>query len=208
MTRPAPFAYPTAPHVRRHGPSGYDDYGTYKPFLRDEFTFRCVYCMEREVWYPNRDGSFSADHFIPKKIDPAKETDYTNLVYACVRCNSYKQVNIVELDPCQVAFSEHFQIDDEGRISGISPPAQDMIDLLHLDENPALATRKRALRVLKLKAKYPDDPDIDALLVEYFGFPEDLPDLRSLRPKSNTRKAGIDNCHYERKKKGVLPETY
>jgi hypothetical protein len=37
---PAPFAYPSAPHSRRHGPAGYEDYTHYKPWLRDEFTFR------------------------------------------------------------------------------------------------------------------------------------------------------------------------
>ena len=34
------FDYPRQPHERRHGPSGYDPYGGYKPWLRDEFTFR------------------------------------------------------------------------------------------------------------------------------------------------------------------------
>jgi hypothetical protein len=45
--RPTPeevFAYPVIPHVRRHGPRGYVDDEHYNPWLRDEFTFRCVYC--------------------------------------------------------------------------------------------------------------------------------------------------------------------
>lgn len=207
MILPAPFAYPTTPHIRRHGPRGYLDYTSYKPFLRDEFSFRCVYCMERERWYPNRDSSFSVDHFIPKKIDPSKETDYTNLVYACVRCNSYKLLTIIQIDPCAVAFSEHFHINGEGHIEGISPSAQDMIDLLHLDEDPALATRQRALRVLKLKAKLPDDPEIHALLVDILGFPEDLPDLTRLRVE-NDKRAGIEESYFEKKKRNELPEVY
>ncbi len=36
------FVYPTLPHVRRHGPRGYADYPSYRPWLRDEFAFRCV----------------------------------------------------------------------------------------------------------------------------------------------------------------------
>jgi hypothetical protein len=43
-----PFAYADAPHVRKHGPSGYVRYQSYKDWLRDEFAFRCVYCLERE----------------------------------------------------------------------------------------------------------------------------------------------------------------
>ena|SRR5713101_1667716 len=69
---PEPFAYPREPHGRRHGPAGYEDYGHYKPWLRDEFTFRCVYCLERETWYPNRAASFSADHFVPVVLDPTE----------------------------------------------------------------------------------------------------------------------------------------
>ena len=46
MNLPAPFAYPTTPHTRRHGPRGYKNYKEYKPFLRDEFAFRCVYCLD------------------------------------------------------------------------------------------------------------------------------------------------------------------
>jgi hypothetical protein len=30
-----PFAYPTAPLRRRHGPKGYADHQSYRPWLRD-----------------------------------------------------------------------------------------------------------------------------------------------------------------------------
>jgi hypothetical protein len=42
MDAVAPFAYPIAPHVRRHVPAGYLDYRHFKPWLRDELEFRCV----------------------------------------------------------------------------------------------------------------------------------------------------------------------
>ena len=96
---PAPFAYPAESHKRRHGPQGYAHYGQYKPWLRDEFTFRCVYCLERETWYPNRISGFSTEHFVPKAIDPTLEMDYANLLYACTRCNSCKQAAMLLLDP-------------------------------------------------------------------------------------------------------------
>ena len=35
------FEYPSELHVRRHGPRGYRDYRSYKPWLRDEFDFCC-----------------------------------------------------------------------------------------------------------------------------------------------------------------------
>lgn len=45
-----PFIYPAVPHVRRHGPMGYADVTSFRPWLRDEFSFRCVYCLLREQW--------------------------------------------------------------------------------------------------------------------------------------------------------------
>ena len=44
------FTYPSEPDVRRHGPQGYADAASYRPWLRDEFAFRCVYCLFREQW--------------------------------------------------------------------------------------------------------------------------------------------------------------
>ncbi len=38
----SPFIYPARPHTRRHGPQGYAGYASYRPWLRDEFSFRCV----------------------------------------------------------------------------------------------------------------------------------------------------------------------
>ena len=75
------FNYPTKPHQRRHGPTGYGDYESYRPWLRDEFLFRCVYCLNREKWYSD-DVAFNIDHFLPVAVAPDMECDYSteNLV--------------------------------------------------------------------------------------------------------------------------------
>lgn len=209
MTAAAPFAYPPVPHSRLHGPSGYKDYGDYKPFLRDEFSFRCVYCLEREVWYPNRAGSFSIDHFTPKVIDPSQASDYENLVLACVRCNSFKQAYVIFLNPTKVAFADHFRVKPDGHIEGLSTEARDLIDLLHLDEEPALEVRRQVMNIARLKAKYKSDDLVDKVFVSKFRYPGDLPDLSSLKPPgSNSRPGGIQSSHFARRQKGLLPETY
>ncbi|MCI0460791.1 MAG: HNH endonuclease [Gemmataceae bacterium] len=110
MNWPTPFAYPSEPHQRKHGPEGYKHYEEYKPWLRDDFTFRCVYCLERELWYPDRAASFSVDHVEPQTEAPHRVCDYTNLVYACTRCNSFKrQVRVI--DPTVVALGKHLRVD-------------------------------------------------------------------------------------------------
>src|SRR5438105_4098493 len=93
---PIPFNFPDRPHARKHGPTGYTDYTSYKPWLRDEFCFRCIYCLDRERWYPNGHAGFGVEHALPKS-DPANATricDYEILLYACNDCNSEKRDGI------------------------------------------------------------------------------------------------------------------
>jgi hypothetical protein len=77
-----PFIYPPGPHVRRHGPAGYADHTGYQPWLRDEFSFRCVYCLLREQW-GRVGGVFDIDHFLPVSNRPDLAAEYDNLLYAC-----------------------------------------------------------------------------------------------------------------------------
>src|SRR5437764_11548376 len=129
-----PFVFANAPHVRKHGPRGYERYQTYKDWLRDEFTFRCVYCLERERWYPNGHAGFGVDHVRPKGQASYAHLvcHYPNLVYACNRCNSAKQECIL-IDPCEVAFADHLRIDEEGEIIGLTVEGRRVINILGLD---------------------------------------------------------------------------
>src|SRR5437764_9736257 len=100
--RPSPqavFAYPGTPHLRRNGPRGYVDDEHYKPWLRDEFSFRCLYCRCREVWFPDGDRSFSVEHILPTSLATAGLTDYDSLVYACCQCNAVRRAILLPLDP-------------------------------------------------------------------------------------------------------------
>jgi hypothetical protein len=93
------FEYPTSPHARRHGPAGYKDYSSYRDWLRDEFTFRCVYCLHREQW-TSRGATFHVEHFIPASVDPDGEREYSNLLYACTTCNQTKEAILGLPNPC------------------------------------------------------------------------------------------------------------
>ena len=208
MTVSAPCAYPVSAHKRRHAPAGYVDYQNYKPWLRDEFTFRCVYCLERERWYPSRAAAFSVDHLIPQVVAPARICDYENLVYACLRCNSCKK-DVLLPDPTRVCSAECLSIEDDGKISALHEDGANLIDLLHLNDPPIIDTRKKYLRILKLKLDRPDDPDIDDLFLDAFGYPDDLPDLGSKRPPGGNRAIfGPVLSHYELRQLNQLSEIY
>jgi hypothetical protein len=51
------FRYAATFHVRRHGPRGYQDARSYKPWLLDEFAFQCVYCLCQARWFPDGDDN-------------------------------------------------------------------------------------------------------------------------------------------------------
>lgn len=204
-----PFVYSNRPHVRRHGPAGYTDYTSYKPWLRDDFHFRCVYCLERERWYPSGHAAFGVEHVQPKANpnNAAFLCDYENLVYACNRCNSVKQ-NRLLLDPCATALAEHVRVADDGSISGLTLEGKKLVDHLGLDRKQPRMVRQRFLRLMRLYHAQPEDPEVRALYLDYFSYPDDLPDLSTLRPETNTCQAGLAETYFRRRELGQLAETY
>ena len=208
MTMSALFAHASKPHDRRHGPLGYESYDGYKSWLRDEFTFRCVYCLEREMWYPDRAASFSVEHLTPQSEDAALICEYGNLLYACTRCNSARGAERI-LDPTWVAFGDHLRQGEDGLLIGSTEDGRDLIDLLHLNESPALIVRRKYSRIILLQQRYPDDAEIESLFLEAFGFPNDMPDLRSMRPPGGNSQSGSEQaCYFARRERGELPATY
>ena len=107
-----PFA--REPFIRFHGPTGYTEYGRYKAWLRDDFAFRCVYCLWRERWMHRQSKDFQIEHLRPKSSEPALEFHYPNLAYACPRCNSLRGVEPIP-DPTAVSYNSLLSIGDDGR---------------------------------------------------------------------------------------------
>jgi hypothetical protein len=208
MKLPDPFTYAAEPHVRKHAPVGYKNYPEYKPWLRDEFVFRCVYCLQREMWSRDRDASFSVDHIVAQSEDSTLVCVYLNLVYACLRCNSLRQ-NLRVLDPTLEGLGRHLRVEPDGTVSRLTDEGRYLIELLWLNAGSAVAERRRILRLLILQRKYPDDPDLEEDFRAAFAYPEKLPDLRQLKPpEGNELEANAEQCFYARRERGELPEVY
>jgi hypothetical protein len=108
-----PFLYPRQLHRWRHGPRGYRDPESYRPWLRDEFSFRCVFCLRREQW--DRATSLHIDHFLPTSQHGDQELAYGNLLYACGRCNLAKSRQITP-DPLSTLLSDVVAVDADGTL--------------------------------------------------------------------------------------------
>jgi hypothetical protein len=50
--------------------------------------------------------------------------------------------------------------------------------------------------------------DDEVNFTRWMSYPAHLPNLKRLKPKGNTRPDGVANSHYERQKRGELPEIY
>jgi len=198
------FEYPTEPHQRRHGPAGYTDYESYRPWLRDEFFFRCVYCLNRERWNSD-DIAFNIDHFLPVSIAPDLSNEYSNLLYACARCNRAKSGIVGIPDPCRVAFGDCLEIGETGVVEPLNNFGVKIAESLVLNMATRVEKRCRWMQTLNsLRIRNP------AIYYEYMGFPTDLDDLRppKLQPRSNTVPESVNECFFVQREQGRLADTY
>jgi hypothetical protein len=197
-----PFTYPDRPHVRRHGPAGYADYASYRPWLRDEFAFRCVYCLRREAM-GQEFGEFAVDHFLPVKHRPDLSTDYTNLLYVCVRCNLRKMGRFVA-DPLTHLISDAVSVRSDGTLDARTRESHQIVRVLKLNVPSLITFRRMWIGILELSRQ--QDP---VLYRRILGFPDDLPDLSGLQPPGgNSRPDGIERSFLRQRQRGELPDVY
>jgi len=196
-----PFAYPTKPHVRRHGPEGYSEYRHYRNWLRDEFSFRCVYCLRRENWFAMpRDHEI--DHFLPRRDHPQAERAYGNLVTACRQCNGTKAAKYLPA-PEAVAYGDCLWVDGDGQIHAKNKQGRKIIKALRLDGADYTRLRRDIIAMVS-------EAKVGSIgMRRLLGYPEELPDLSEERkPKTNKRPNSIRDSHFARKQRNVLPEYY
>ena len=196
---PEPYSYPKIPHVRRHGPDGWITYSKYLHWLRDDFTFRCVYCLEREVWRDMRQR-MHIDHFEPQAIRPDLKCEYTNLLYLCPACNSHKSDSILP-DPCVVALGDCLQVYKDGRIEALNVLGEQIIDVLALDQPLAKQRRRFVIGNILSHAE-----NSWQMFVEWMRYPENLPNLDDSqnKPPHNEKPEGVAQSFFEKRRRGEL----
>lgn len=195
------FNYPEPKSGRRHGPANYTAVASYRPWLRDEFEFRCVYCLKRESWGQVR-GEFDADHFLPQSLNPELALQYENLVYSCRGCNLVKLDQKVA-NPVEWLASQKIRVSASGSLSSDDLETQRLIRQLDLNSPQLIQWRLMWLRIVELAALH-DSP----LHHQLVGYPSDLPDLSRLRPPLNRRPEGVSESASARRQRGELPAAY
>ena len=204
------YSIPTGPHERRHGPSGYLDYGNYKEWLRDEFQFRCVFCLHREKWERCGWRDFRIDHIIPQSVDERKIALYENLQYVCESCNEFKSDTVLP-DPCKIDYSQFYRFEADGIVTPLGDVGDLFVEVLGLNEPHLVQYRAQwlqQLREFEEACKELDEPDLTDSLTRWFGYPADIPDLRRLRPRTNSKPDGKHHCYFVRLQDTAFPHLY
>ena len=167
-------SYPLSPHQRKHGPQGYKSYRSYKPWLRDEFTFKCVYCLVR-CNFCNSNKRFLS------LIDPCQEALGSHL-----KVREDGRIEPITLMGRKIL--SLLQLNDEYYVKF----RKRIIKTRKLlDENPE-------------KFKEPGEAgDLLREYLDLLRYPKNLPDLSAVNPPGgNSRKDGVETCFFlEREKK-------
>ena len=196
----SPFDYSLSPLVRRHEPRDYGRAASYRPWLRDEFSFRCAYCLIRETWLPT---DLDVEHFEPAARVPERALDYGNLLYACRTCNAKKGSRSVP-DPSLELVRSEVALAENGLLVAKSLRARELILVLGLNARRQREYRRLWVNVVQLARQH--DPDLYRRLM---GYPGDLPNLATLRPPGgNGKPEGVATAHYARRERRELPATY
>ncbi|RXM63086.1 HNH endonuclease [Chryseobacterium sp. CH1] len=117
--------------VRRPITKAVSHYREHREDLMTDYQNRCGYCDDINIW---RTVWFEIDHLVPQKyLVTIKDTDYSNLVYACRSCNNAKRANWPTqkenihnendegfIDPCNEDYNKQFSRQDNGRIKAES----------------------------------------------------------------------------------------
>src|SRR5437879_2084972 len=108
---------------RRADPPQESNYRRYKQALREDFEYRCAYCLLHEGDpYGGGFRHFQIDHFRPRIKFPELTNTYSNLYYSCAWCNGAKSQKwpsdvehthgFVFVDPCvEDLYATHAKLD-------------------------------------------------------------------------------------------------
>jgi hypothetical protein len=115
--------------------------------VRDRAGNCCEYCRLSQS---GRLARFHVDHIVP--IKHGGDDDDGNLCLACPECNGYKGSNVAALDPLtrdatklydprQQSWDDHFTINPDARLSGLTPEGRASIRVLRINDEERVKQR-------------------------------------------------------------------
>lgn len=140
----------------------YAGYQEYRQEIRQDCLGHCVYCDCHENELSGQTG-MHIDHFRPKEKFPELVNSPHNLVWSCAPCNRQKSDhwpalgtndtfvgNVGFIDPFEENRLDYFEVQCDGSIIPLKPPAEYMEKLLTLNRSKPKSERKSRFQVHKL----------------------------------------------------------
>jgi hypothetical protein len=132
-----------------------------RDLIRERASNCCEYCR---VAQDDRLSKFQIDHVIPVKHGGSDDTN--NLCLACLKCNGYKGPNVAALDPVtseatklydprHQQWNEHFEINADATLTGLSPEGRATILVLRINEEGRVKQRQMSMML----GEYPCQSD-------------------------------------------------
>lgn len=140
----------------------YRDYTRYRDLLRQDFQYRCAYCLIHE-FHNGGAANFAIDHHRPVRGSYARPDlagEYANLYWCCSECNQNKAdcwpapqqeaQGFRWIDPCEPwgEHSLHWRIAPDGNIQWLTPAGEYTIRMLMLHRREDLKAHWQRLRRL------------------------------------------------------------
>lgn len=111
------------------------------------------------------------------------------------------------LNPCSQSLAKHLRIGQSGKIEALSRTGERLLEVLRPNATVRVEFRKKLLRLARRLARLPKFEQRE-IVPEWFGYPDNLPDLAKLRPPKNTRPGGVRASHFELNEADELPTYY
>lgn len=155
---------PVAPTVK-------GGYTKFRPFVREDFSECCAYCLLHELM-AGGERNFELDHFRPKSLPQfaALLTDFYHLYYCCHVCNHIKSNTWPPaeaeangygfVDLCRDVFSMHFAEEETGHWRPLTLAGEYTEDKLNLNSRHLLLVRKKLRNIAKSLGFEPINWDI------------------------------------------------
>ena len=131
-------------------------------------------------------------------------------MYLCDACNEAKSDSDLP-DPCKYDYSEHYRFGEGGEAKWLTHSGIIYIEVLKLNEDYLVDYRRDWIRKLReFEETLPDLDEADKLfgLKRYFGYPINVPDLRTMRPKGNTRPDGKNHSYFLKLQRNEIDPYY
>ncbi len=134
-------------------------YSQYKDNLRRDFWFSCAYCSITEI--ESHGQGFEIDHYMPQKHFPEEMNEYSNLFWACEKCNNLKSDHFPGKDGLPEEFS-FVRIDEEdpqdhlelkgNQIEGTTTKGKFNVQVLDLNRKALIRLREIRRKLWEQKA--------------------------------------------------------